>query len=202
MGAHDAAIGRLRAALKAAGRDVDTTILVTADVGINEVSHIPFAEASSLDDEALWTPLIIQLPQGEYAGTRVSTPTSGQDVARTVLDILGLAPPVGFGGIDLIDLAGGRASPFARPLMATLGDRFELRWGAFAEAGQRDRETRLCDLSLEPACVSDVRPTYPFVASMLHAAAFRALVSPTARPPREAAAIDPGTAAALRAWGR
>jgi arylsulfatase A-like enzyme len=202
IAAHDAAIGRLRGALKAAGRDGDTAIIVTADVGINEAAHIPFAEASSLDDEALWTPLIIQLPQGQYAGTRVPFPTSGQDVARTVLGLLGLAPPGGFGGMDLIDLASGRASPFARPLMATLGDRFELRWGTFAEAGQRDREARLCDLSLEPACVSDVRPTYPFVASMLHAAAFRALVTATARPQREPAAIDPATAAALRAWGK
>jgi arylsulfatase A-like enzyme len=200
--AHDAAIGRLRAALKAAGRDLDTTIIVTADVGVNEAAHIPFAEALSLDEEALWTPLIIQLPRGQYAGMRVSTPTSGQDVARTVLGVLGLAPPVDFGGVDLIDLAAGRASPFARPLMATLGDRFELRWGGFAETGQHDREMRLCDLALEPACVSDVRATYPLAASLLHAAAFRALVTTTARPQRELATIDPATAAALRAWGK
>ncbi len=202
MQAHDAAIGRLRAALKAAGRDADTTLVVTADVGINAAAHIPFAEASSLDEEALWTPLIVQLPRGEYAGTRVSTATSGQDIARTALGILGLAPPSAFGGVDLIDLAGGRVSPFARPLMATLGDRFELRWGAYAETGQRDRETKLCDLSLEPACVSDVRATYPLVASLLHAAAFRALVTTNTRPTREPATIDPATAAALRMWGK
>jgi arylsulfatase A-like enzyme len=202
IASHDAAIGRLRLALKAAGRDLDTTIVVTADVGINEVAHIPFAEASSLEEEALWTPLIIQLPGGVYAGMHVTTPTSGQDVARTVLGVLGLAPPVGFGGVDLVDLAGGRASPFARPLTATLGDRFALRWGGFAETGQRDRETRLCDLSLESACVSDVRATYPLVASLLHAAAFDALVTPTSRPQREPATIDPATAAALRAWGK
>jgi hypothetical protein len=202
MAAHDAAIGRLLGALKAAGRDLDTTVVVTGDVGINEAAHIPFAEAESLDEEALWTPLIVHLPHGEYGGVRVSTPTSGQDIARTVLGILGLAPPSGFGGIDLVDLAAGRADGGARPLMATLGDRFALRWGGFAEVGQHDRETRLCDLSLEPACVTDVRATYPLVASLLHAAAFRALVTTTTRPPREPATIDPGTAAGLRVWGR
>jgi arylsulfatase A-like enzyme len=202
MAAHDAAIGRLEVALDGAGRTADTALLVTGDIGVDEAARVPFAQTSSVVEASLWTPLVIDLPGGEYAGSRVATPTTGQDIARTVLGALGLVAPVGFGGIDLIDLAGGRLPTFARPLMATLGDRFALRWGSFADSGQRDRETRLCDLSLEPACVSDVRGSYPLASSLLHAAAFDARVGGPPRPPREPVTIDPTTALALRAWGR
>ncbi len=202
IAAHDAAIGRLARAVDAAGRSVDTAMIVTGDVGVDEVARVPFARTGSVAEDSLWTPLIIDLPGATDAGSRVATPTTGQDLARTVLGVLGLAPPLGFGGIDLIDLAGGRVPTFARPLMATLGDRFALRWGGFVDIGQRDRETRLCDLSLEPACVSDVRGTYPLAASLTHAAAFDALVGGSSRPPREPVTIDPATAAALRVWGR
>jgi hypothetical protein len=201
MAAHDTAVGRLEAAIDAAGRRGDTALIVTGDVGVDEAARVPFAQTTSVGEDSLWTPLIIDLPGGEYSGSRVATPTTGQDLARTVLGALGLAAPVGFGGLDLIDLAGGLAPTFARPLMATLGERFALRWGVFAETGQRDRETRLCDLSLEPACVSDVRGSYPLAASLMHSAAFDALVGGPPRPPREPVTIDPATASALRAWG-
>jgi arylsulfatase A-like enzyme len=202
MAAHDAALGRLLTAIDGAGRGGDTALMVTGDVGVDEAARVPFARTGPLGEDTLWTPLVIDLPGGSYAGSHVATPTTGQDIARTVLGELGLAAPVGFGGIDLVDLAGGRVPTFARPLMATLAERFALRWGSFADTGQRDHETRLCDLSLEPACVSDVRASYPLAASLLHAATFDALVGGPARPPREPATIDPATASSLRAWGR
>jgi hypothetical protein len=202
IAAHDAAIGRLETAVEAAGRRSDTALVVTGDVGVDETARVPFAQTGSVAEDSLWTPLVVDLPGGEYAGTRVATPTAGQDLARTILGALGLSAPVGFGGIDLIDLAAGRLPTFARPLMATLGDRFALRWGTLVDDGVRDRETRLCDLSLEPACVSDVRASYPLAASILHSATFDMLVSSGARLPREPVTIDPATAAALKAWGR
>ena len=201
MAAHDAALGRLVSALDAAGRGRDTDVIVTSDVGTD--TKVPLAPAGSLDEAVLWTPLVIALAGGELGGSRVSSPTSGLDVARTVLGRLGLAPPAAFGGVDLVDLAAHRTGSLPRPLMSSLGDRFALRWGSFVEMGQRDREGRLCDLSLEPTCISDVRGTYPLTSALLHAEAFDLLVRERGHPPpREPAAIDKETHDALRAWGR
>jgi arylsulfatase A-like enzyme len=201
IAAHDAALGRLISAVSSTGRAGDTAIIVTGDVGVEGSS--PLADAGSLDETDLWTPLIVDLPGGEFAGVRTGTPTSGLDLPRTMLGLLGLEPPDSFGGVDLVDLAAHRAPTIARPLVASFGDRFALRWGSFVEAGQRDREGRLCDLSLEPNCISDVRTTYPLAASLLHAKAFDFFVSTKAHPPaREPANIDKETHEALRVWGR
>jgi hypothetical protein len=117
--------------------------------------------------------------------------------------MLGLAPPDAFGGVDLVDLAAHRVSPFPRPVLASTGDRFVLSWSTFVETGQREREGRMCDLSLESACISDVRSTYPLASSALHAAAFDLLVERQSHPrAREPAVLDKDIHDALRLWGR
>jgi arylsulfatase A-like enzyme len=201
MAAHDAALGRLESAVEAAGRAPDTAVIVTGDIGVD--ARIPLTQPGSLDEAVLWVPLVIGLPGGRFAGSRVPTPTTGSDLARTILGMLGLAPPDAFDGIDLVDLAAHRLSPFARPLMAQFGDRFALRWGNVVEMGQRDREGRLCDLSLESTCITDIRGTYPLASSILHSEAFDLLVDRKGHPPpREPAILDKETQDALRAWGR
>jgi hypothetical protein len=187
MAAHDAALGRLESAVEAAGRASDTAVIVTGDIGVD--ARIPLTQPGSLDEAVLWVPLVIGLPGGRFAGSRVPTPTTGSDLARTILGMLGLAPPDAFGGIDLVDLAAHRLSPFARPLMAQFGDRFALRWGNVVEMGQRDREGRLCDLSLESTCITDIRGTYPLASSILHSEAFDLLVDRKGHPPPREPAI-------------
>src|SRR5450631_3075353 len=123
-----------------------------------------------------------------------------------------LAPPASFEGIDLLQLANGDvAMSGERPLVATSAARFAVRWGPFVLAGTRERETKLCDLMLEPTCVTDVRKTYPLALEALHRVAWDA-VGPSATPrpnaktpgavAREPAFLDPTTMAALYAWGR
>jgi arylsulfatase A-like enzyme len=199
--AQDAALGHLLSAIASAGRGADTAVVVTGDVGVD--GKVPAAQPGSLDDAVLWTPLVIGLPGGELAGTHVVSATTGLDVGRSILGLLGLDAPDSFGGVDLVDLAAHRTAPFARPLLSSQGERFALRWGTFVEMGQREREGRLCDLSLEPTCISDVSGTYPLAASLLHASAFDLLVTRKGHPPpREPAAIDKETHDALQAWGR
>jgi arylsulfatase A-like enzyme len=200
--AHDAALGRLIATARSSGIDADTAFIVTGDVSINEASHIPFADAETLDEASLWTPLVVRPAGNGFSAARVTAPTSSIDVARTVLGILGLEPPAAFGGVDLLETARGQVPPNGRSMVASTADRFAVRWDHYVLSGARARETKLCDLSLEPACVTDVRPTYPLALELLHCAAFDALVGGEARPPREPATIDAPTAAALRAWGR
>jgi arylsulfatase A-like enzyme len=200
---HDAALGRLMAALRAAGRDDDTVVIVTADVAATE-GPVPFIDVDSLDEPLLATPLVVRWPHaGALAGRRVDVPTSPVDLPRTILAALGLAPPEAFQGADLARIARGALVPSVRPLAATRGTRFALRWGPFVLVGTRDREARLCDLSLDPACVADVRATTPLALEPMHRWAIQAL-APVAPPPypREPAVLDVRTLSALTRWGR
>jgi hypothetical protein len=49
-------------------------------------------------------------------------------------------------------------------------------------SGSRDRESKMCNLSLEADCVSDVRATHPLAAEILHALVFEELSRPAAVP--------------------
>ena len=120
-----------------------------------------------------------------------------------MLEALGLPPPPQLRGESLWTVAQRGAQGPERPRIATTTTRFSARWSGFVLAGTRDRESKLCNLSLEPDCVSDVRATHPLAAEILHALAFdelaRAPSPPTA--PQHPKAPDAATTAALRAWG-
>src|ERR1019366_4732308 len=99
----------------------------------------------------LATPLVIRWPASSaLGGRRVDAPSTPIDLARTMLDSLGLAPPSAFQGVDLASLAQGTAGSEGRPLAAAPGPRFSVRWGSCVLLGVRERETRVCDLSLDP----------------------------------------------------
>jgi arylsulfatase A-like enzyme len=196
--AHDAALGRLLAKVRQLGRDGDTTFIVTGDVGVDAAAHTPFLEDDALDEGTLAIPLVVRGP-GPAVRARVAAATSSLDVARTMLDALGLPPPPQMRGESLRSVA---ERP-ERPGLATSSARFSARWSAFVLSGLREREGKLCNLALEPACVSDVRATFPIAAELLHALAFdeMALSSATAAPSVTHPVPDAPTSAALRAWG-
>jgi arylsulfatase A-like enzyme len=203
--AHDAALGRLLGALRAAGREEDTLVIVTSDAGPTAGPPLPFVDTESLDEPQLATPLVMRWPGADaLAGRRIEAPSSPVDLARTMLGALGLAPPAAFGGVDLAALARGALVPAQRPMTATRGGRFSVRWGPFVLLGARERETRMCDLSLDAACVADVRATTPLALEPLHRWAMHALSAPDAPTPypREPAVLDEHTTAALVRWGR
>jgi len=207
---HDAAVGRLLGALRNVGREDDTMVVVTGDSGLNESAPIPLSDPDAIDEAALAVPLVVRLPGHALANKRVVAPTTSVDLARTIVGALALAPPAGFEGIDLVALANGDLLVSGeRALVATSAARFAVRWGPFVLAGTRERETKLCDLGLEPTCVTDVRKTYPLALEALHRVAWDAVgPSATVKPrspgsiAREPAFLDPTTMAALVLWGR
>jgi arylsulfatase A-like enzyme len=202
---HDAALGRLMAALRAAGRDGDVAVLVTGDVAASEASPVPFGDPETLDEALLATPLVARWPgaaMAAWTGHRVAAPTGPSDVARTVLDALGLAPPVAFEGDDLAALARGAVLPAERPLVASHAGRYSIRWGPYVLLGAHAREMRMCDLSLDPSCVADVRGTSPLALEPLRRWAFEVLAPRAAHPTRSPAVLDEHAAAALVRWGR
>jgi len=201
---HDEALGRFLAALRNAGRDRDTAVIVTGDVAASEAPPVPFSDPGSLDEPLLSTPLAIRWPgDTALAGRRVDAPTSPVDVARTVLRALGLQPPVAFGGVDLAAVAQGALVPAERPLAATRAGRFSVRWGSYVLVGAHDREARMCDLALDPACVADVRATSPLALEAVHRWAMETLARASSpAQPRTPAVLDEHTTAALVRWGR
>jgi len=202
MEAEDAGLDRVVHALKAAGVFDSTTVIVTSDVGLNDTARVPFAESESLDEAALATPLIAQWAHDPPRGTHVAPAVSGEDIAMTILVAFGLPAPGTFHGKDLHALAEDAASSPTRPLLAMDQDRFALRWGPFVTSGARDHETKLCDISLEAACVTDVRESYPLVSRLLHGTLFSDLVVAKPSFAREPASLDAATQAALKMWGR
>ncbi len=218
--AHDAALGKLVAHVRSIGRDADTTWIVTGDVGIDTAAHAPFLEEDALDENALAVPLVVRAP-GTPVRARVSSPTSSVDLARTVLEALALTPPPQLRGESLWTIAQRGTQGPERPRMATTTTRFSVRWSGFVLSGTKDRETKLCNLSLEADCVSDVRATHPLAAEMLHALAFDELGHAPPAPsapgtagagpattaasastaPQHPKALDAATSSALRAWG-
>jgi arylsulfatase A-like enzyme len=200
---HDAALGRLMAALRSSEHDSDALVIATADVAPSEGPPVPFGDAETLDESTLATPLVIRWPAADPGPTRrVAAPTTSADLARTILGALDLAPPAAFEGEDLAALANGAMTPQSRPLLASHGGRFSARWGPYVLLGARGREVRMCDLSLDPSCVADVRGTSPLALEALRRWTHDAFAPRSLRPARAPALIDERTSAALVRWGR
>jgi hypothetical protein len=69
--------------------------------------------------------------------------------------------------------------------------------------GLRERETRVCDLSLDPTCIADVRATSPLALEPIQRFAVDTLARrPAGYHARTPAVLDAHTMAALVRWGR
>jgi arylsulfatase A-like enzyme len=204
LDAHDAALGQLLGVVQAAGRENDTLTIVTGDVAANEASGVPFAEPDGLDEPLLATPLVVRWPRGStLAGRRIDSATSAVDLGRTVLGALDLAAPSAFRGADLGALTAQGLLAGQRPLVATRAERFSVRWGSYVLMGSHDHESRLCDLSLDPACIADVRGTSPLALESIRRFAADALSTKAeSKTPRLRPTLDEHTRAALVRWGR
>jgi arylsulfatase A-like enzyme len=176
--AHDVALGALVSHVRTLGREKDTVWIATGDIGIDAAARVPFLEEETLEEGALAVPLVIRAPDSRGATQRVTTATSGVDIAPTILEALALPPPTQLRGESLWTIAAHsqkKSHSAERPLLASTKTRLSARWGAFALTGVRDREVKVCNLLLDPDCVSDVRPSHPLAAEALHALAWNEL---------------------------
>ena len=148
-------------------------------------------------------PLYVHFPGGALAGTRVESPSTTMDIARTALAALGIDVPDGVGGVDLHALAERGITAIERPLVASLGERFATRWGQLRLTGRAGSPPSLYDLDADPGCLRDLRDTLPLATMALfrHTYDHEATAIAT-RPRRDPATMDPDTASALAVWGR
>ena len=197
LAGQDAALGRLMSALRDAGRDADTTVIVTGDCGLDDTARVPFGDAEPLVDGSLSIPLVLR-PAGGGAGVRSKTPTSSVDVGRTALLELGLVPPKAFGGDDLRELSGEQGG---RIVEASLGNRRLLRWTHFIWRGT-DTKDELCDLEADATCAADVAGLHPLALEAFRRESLVRDRLEKTRPPREPPRSDEALRTALDAWGK
>ncbi|MCW5892325.1 MAG: sulfatase [bacterium] len=100
VAALDAGLLPLFTGLRERGFLRDGIVVVTADHGEEFREHGFLGHGTSLYDEQLRIPLLMQVPRGR-AGVVVEEPVSLVDVAPTLLDLLGLAPEPRFEGRSL-----------------------------------------------------------------------------------------------------
>ena len=150
----DAQLGRLIAALDAAGRSERTLVVVVADHGEALGQHGELSHGYFVYDEVVRVPLILSA-SSLFPRPRVvrDVPVSVVDVAPTIVDLLGLEPLAGADGVSLTSLATGERdavyveslSPYLEHGWAPL---FALRGASlkYIEAPRRE----LYDLSVDP----------------------------------------------------
>jgi arylsulfatase A-like enzyme len=102
---------RLGALVGRLGRDgvLDRAVLAFgADHGEAFMEHGRVLHVSSLYDELIRVPLVLRAPGRVPAGMRVKAMVRNLDIAPTLLDLAGLAPPPSFEGRTLLPLLEGR----------------------------------------------------------------------------------------------
>ncbi|HEV7669347.1 MAG TPA: sulfatase-like hydrolase/transferase [Thermoanaerobaculia bacterium] len=113
----DAFVGRLLAALRAAGLDRDTIVLLTSDHGEELFDHGGFDHGDTLYDEALRVPMILWGPGRIPPGKTVAVNVGSIDVLPSLVELAGgtttgpNAPPIQ--GESLVPLLSGQSAGFA-----------------------------------------------------------------------------------------
>lgn len=166
----DARVGELLEALRHAGIEEETIVIVCSDHGEEFLDHGGVNHGRTLWEEMVRVPFLIRLPGA--APREIDTPVSLLDLAPTLVELLGLATRHPSDGRSLLPLLRGGTLP-AVPLAAELELVPENRW-----------QLRRCgdQVALE---VRDERSSRTITASQRPRAAPRRMVHDTARDPRQ-----------------
>ena len=98
----DREFGAFVEGLKQRGLYENSVIWFVSDHGEEFLDHGRGGHGTQLYDESVKVPMLLRLPGGEHAGTRVQTPVSLIDVTTTLLSLLGEEPDPELEGTDLI----------------------------------------------------------------------------------------------------
>jgi choline-sulfatase len=106
----DADLARLRAALHETGQADNTVLLYLSDHGDTFGYRDEGEHKFVCHDESIRIPLLAEGP-GIAPGTRCAAPVALQDIAPTLLDLAGVAPPGHMQGRSLVPLLHGQGVP-------------------------------------------------------------------------------------------
>ncbi len=150
---NDHHFGRLIERLKELGLYESTLIILVADHGEEFLDHGGWEHGITLYGEQLHVPLILKLPGGRFAGTRIAATVGQVDVVPTILELLSIAPPPALDGTNLLAAAAGLGAEGlgAEGLGAEAGtgNRASLAYLALAERDLRSVNRRCWKLILD-----------------------------------------------------
>jgi hypothetical protein len=198
------ALGRLLEAIDRVDARDDVMVVFLGDVAVGNAPSLPFDPAGQLREDQLLVPLLVRFPGGALGGRTVPSHVTTTDVTVTALEALGLAVPERVDGDDLFRVAAGSESLAGRPLVATLGNRYATKFGAWLLRGRLGATPHLYRTDVDPACLSDLFDQQSHAAFALWYKTLRALAPATpgaVAPQRQAASLDQDTLAALTVWG-
>jgi arylsulfatase A-like enzyme len=112
----DSQVSRLLRGLGERGMLKDAVVLIVGDHGEGLMEHNEKGHGVNVFQELMQVPLVLIAPDGELAGTRVSSPMQMQDVLPTVLALVGAPQQMDLPGRNVLpDLRAGR-EPSVRPI--------------------------------------------------------------------------------------
>lgn len=106
----DAQLGRVFAAIKAAGQWNDTLLIFTSDHAELAGDHFMLGKGG-FHDESQHVPLIIRDPRVETRGARITAFTEAVDIYPTLLEAIGVAPTHVADGRSLLPWLAGETPP-------------------------------------------------------------------------------------------
>ena len=116
----DAGIGRVLAALAAAGHDRDTLLVFTSDNGgpINDGAvNVPFRDGKgSMYEGGLRVPFAARWPEHIAPGAKSDLPAVTMDLFPTVLEAVGATIPKTIDGVSFLPMLLGKPQTLARPV--------------------------------------------------------------------------------------
>ena len=101
----DAALGKLLGALRQQKLHDDAIIIVASDHGESLGAHGEDTHGIFLYDETIHVPLLLKLPQNQWAGKRIAVHVRLLDIAPTVLEAVGVPVPSQMQGQSLLRIA-------------------------------------------------------------------------------------------------
>ena len=177
VAAADDVVGVLIRRLEELGVYDDTLVFLLSDHGEGLMDHGEMDHLILIYREVLQVPLIVKLPGGERAGERVAANAQLADVAPAVYSLLGLEPPPGLAGDDLLALGPGPSGGAPRRIVSeSVYPRIHFGWSDLASIVEGDLhfiespEPELFRLSEDPGERNNVIEQERAVARRLRAA--------------------------------
>lgn len=166
----DRHIGRLLGELDVLGFRDDTVVTLIADHGEEFRDHGAGGHRKTLYEEVLRVPLLVRAPH--VAPRRVSMPVSCVDLAPTLCELLGVAPPEPIEGLSLVSTLQGddsRRGPILAEMRNTNGRDWDGlidgRWKFLIDVSRGVQ--LLFDLEADPLELNDVSGEQPHVLALM-----------------------------------
>ncbi len=120
IAAVDHQIGRLLNRLRQLDLAQRTVVILTSDHGESLGEH-QLVSHQSLDEEVLMVPLVVAFPERFVGGARLSEQVRTVDILPTILDLVGLDPPLAIDGLSLVPRLLGQDRPPGYPAWSYAG---------------------------------------------------------------------------------